>query len=235
MGSNPGGDQHLGGFGGIGGGQNGRTDEAWPAKIGTPPVLKFDSKVFETKFAQESKNQYDGGNKGGEAWKVFIRGYLLSKVPMMKYMLKWAEDFGTVVITPMNVMSMSMYLDEDPMIMNHLLWSFLNVNLTDAAREIFCNVPDSEGFEAWRRIHCHIYCRTERRRDELYRQIHDPKSANNAQDVAGMLEEWDTNQRLHRNLGGIDLRFDELKNIVLKIIPKIIRDNLVFKLKEFTK
>ena len=70
MGSNPGGDQHLGGFGGIGGGQNGRADEAWPAKVGSSPVLKFDSKVFETKFAQESKNQYDGGNTGGEAWKA---------------------------------------------------------------------------------------------------------------------------------------------------------------------
>ena len=58
--------------------------EAWPPRTGSLPTLKFDSKVFETKFAQESKNQYDGGSKGWEAWRVHIRGYLLSMVPMMK-------------------------------------------------------------------------------------------------------------------------------------------------------
>ena len=69
----------------------------WPPKTGSPPTLKYDSKVFETKFAQESKNQFDGG-KGGEAWKVLIRGYLLGKIPMMKYVLKWAEDSKSVEV-----------------------------------------------------------------------------------------------------------------------------------------
>ena len=79
---------------------------------------------------------------------------------MMKYVLKWEESHGTNIITPSNVMSLAPHLDEDPFVMNHLLWAFLNVNLTNAAREIFCNVPDSEGFEAWHRVYSHVFSRT---------------------------------------------------------------------------
>ena len=60
---------------------------------GVAPVHRVDSKVFETKFGQEHKNQF-AGNKGGEAWKVLMRGYLLGRVPVMKYLLEWAADFG---------------------------------------------------------------------------------------------------------------------------------------------
>ena len=157
----------------------------------------------------------------------------MGKAPMMKHMLRWAESYGSVAITASDIANMVPYLDEDPAVMSHLLWAFLNVNLTQAAREIFCNVPDSEGFEAWRRVYCHIFSRTERRRDELYRQIHDPKGTTKPHEVAGILEEWDTNQRLYKDLGGVPLRFDELRSIVLKIIPELLRDNLVFKLNDF--
>ena len=74
--------------------------EQWPPRTGQPPTLRCDAKVFETKFAQEGKNVYDGGAKGGEAWKVLIRGYLLGRVPMMKFLLKWAEDHGNAPIMP---------------------------------------------------------------------------------------------------------------------------------------
>ena len=139
---------------------------AWPPRAWCSPTLKYDSKIFETKFAQEAKNTYDG-SKGGEAWKVLIRGYLLGRVPMMKYVLKWAEDHGSNPVTAQGIAGLVDYLDEEPMVLIHLLWAFLNVNLTGAAREIFCNVEDSQGLEVWRRVHRHIYSRSERRQDEL--------------------------------------------------------------------
>ena len=163
-------------------------------------MLKYDSRVFETKFGQESKNQFDG-SKGGEAWKVLIRGYLLGKVPMMGPILKWVEEHGSQPVTEAGIVGLMMKLDEDPFIVNHLLWAFLNINLTSKAREIFCNVNDSQGFEAWRRIHRHIFSTTERRQDELYHIIHNPKVAHSPQEVHGVLEDWDTNQRLYKELG----------------------------------
>ena len=101
------------------------------------------------------------------------------------------------------------------------------------AREIFCNVPDSQGLEVWKRIHRHVYSTTERRQDELYHAIHNPKVAHSPQEVSAVLEDWDTNQRLFKELGGIPLREDELEHLVLKIVPANIRDDLIFKLREF--
>ena len=51
---------------------------SWPPRTGSSPTLKYDGKIFETKFAQEQRNQFDGV-KGGEAWKMIIRGYPLGK------------------------------------------------------------------------------------------------------------------------------------------------------------
>ena len=72
-------------------------------------MLKYDAKIFETKFAQESRNQFDD-SKGGEAWKVLIRGYLLGKIPMMKHILKWAEDSKTTEIHTGAVGSLGPYI-----------------------------------------------------------------------------------------------------------------------------
>ena len=152
---------------------------------------------------------------------------------MMGCLLKWAEDHGGNNVTMQGIQQLINFLDEDPFVINHLLWAFLNVNLTGRAREIFCNVQDSQGFEAWRRIHRHIYSTTERRQDELYHAIHNPKRASTPQEVSGVLEEWDTNQRVFKELGGVPLREDELNNLVLKIVPDKIREDLIFKLRDF--
>ena len=50
------------------------------------------------------------------------------------------------------VESLRPYLDEDPVGINHALWAVTNVNFVEAAREIFCNTQQSNGFEVWRDI-----------------------------------------------------------------------------------
>ena len=87
-------------------------------------------------------------------------------------------------------------------VIDHLLWGFLNLNLTGAAREIFSNTDSSQGLEVWRKIHLLIYSKTERRQDELYVKIHNPNAAAHAGEVSKALEEWDTNQRFFRVVGG---------------------------------
>ena len=209
-----------------------RGPTGWPPATGNAAKHGVGARIFETKFAQESKNQF-AGVRGGEAWKVLIRGYLLGRAPIMKFLLKWAEDFGTMEITSDAVQGLKMFMDEDPEVMDHLLWAFLNINLTGAAREIFCNCQDSQGLEAWRRINRLIFSRTEQRHDELYKLIHNPRSASNPAEVQAVLEEWTTNQRLFKEIGGVPLREDELRNLVLKVVPAIIRDQLIFKLRDF--
>ena len=114
------------------------------------------------------------------------------------------------------------------MVVNHVLWSFVNVNLVEAAMEILCNTQQSNGFEVWRTINLLIFSRNERRRDKFYCQIHAPRTATGLADVPKAFEEWDTNQRLHSEVGGMPLRDDTRWNLVMKVVPHVIREQLIF-------
>ncbi len=162
-----------------------------------------------------------------------IRGYFLDRLPISKQLLHWAGGYKKANIPIADVQGLSAWMNEDPLVINHLLWAFFNINLVGEAREICCNVEDSHGLEVWRRIHRLIFSKTERRHDELYTAIHNPKAARHPGEVHGVLEEWSTNQRLFREIGGVALREDELRNMIIKIVPPTIRDQLIFKIKDF--
>ena len=206
--------------------------DPWPQPAGDWPVLRYGAKTFDYKFGQDARNQYDGGPKSGEAWKAAMRTYLVGVRPPMKYLLTWAERRDKDPITPEALEPLQAWMDEDPVMVGHLLRAFLVVNLTGAALAIHANCGESNGFEVWRRMNQAIFARAERRQDELYTKIHNPRAAANAQDVAAALEEWDTNQRLFGMGGGVKLRDDELRNLVMKLVPANIRDQLVYKIQE---
>ena len=211
------------------------TSSRWnwsPQPTGTWPRLSYDSKVFETKFAQERHNQWSG-KVDGHGWREFIRCYLIGRLPAVKHVLKWAEQHRGKEIATAEVANLRAHMDEDPVVVGHLLWAFFNVNLTDKARDIFCNVEESHGLEVWRRVVSRIDYKGENRLDELYNLIHHPRGVSKCEDVAQALEDWDTNQRLYRNAGGTPLRDDELKNIVKKIIPEVIRDQIILTTHQF--
>ena len=192
--------------------------------------MNYDSKVFEIKYAQDSRNQYDGG-KSGTAWHTLTRGYLMSRCPIVKQLLQWAEDFKKETVTAQHVEALWYYMDEDPSVVNHLLWAFFNVNLTAAAREIFCNVEDFNGLEVWRRIVLKINHKGERRRDELFDLVQHPKGTDKCEEVAAVMEDWDTNQRVFVEAGGDPLRDAEKDRILKKIVPGILVNELI--LREF--
>ena len=173
--------------------------------MGLDPKLAFDSKVFETKYAQDTRNQFDGG-KTGASWRTLIRGYIMSRCPIAKYLLQWAEDFKKEKITMEHVQNLDPIMGENPMITDHLLWAFFNVNLVGVAREIFCNVGDFQGLEVWRRINMKINDKGEKTRDELSEKIQNPKGTHKCEETAQVLGKWDTNQRLFMEAGGLALR-----------------------------
>ena len=188
--------------------------------------LRYDSKTFETKTAQEPRNQYDGG-KTGISWKSLTRGYFISRMPSIKKLLNWAEDAGKTPIQGEDVARLSGHFQDDPVVMDHLLWGYFNVNLVGAAREIFCNVPESRGLEVWRRISQKINDRSEVRRDELYELVRHPVGTKKYEEVAQIVETWDTNQRLYSEAGGGNLPDDDRKRIFKKMLPDLIRDSLI--------
>ena len=57
--------------------------------------------------------------------------------------------------------------------------------------------------------------------------------ATKCSDVAAVMEDWATQQRLYKEAGGEDLRTEEKRVIVKKIIPEIIKQQLVLQVHEF--
>ena len=188
--------------------------------------LRYDSKTFEIKIAQETKNQFDGG-KNGISWKSLTRGYLVGRLQMVGELLDWAEKAGKTTISKYDVERLQPYYSEDPLVVDHLLWAWLNSNLTGAAREIFCNVAESRGLEVWRRICLKINDRSEVRKDELYEKVRHPVGTKKYDEVAQVIENWDTNQRLYQEAGGDALPDDDKRRILKKMLPDMIRDALI--------
>ena len=115
---------------------------------------------------QLKENQFDR-QKGGEQWKSLVGNYLVIRHHMMAYILRWAEGRGNNPVTRDAVESFKRWMDEDPHVIDHLLWRFLNLNLAGAARGIFSNTCFSNGLEVWRKIHALIFAATERRQGDL--------------------------------------------------------------------
>ena len=97
-----------------------RGPTGWPPATGNAAKHGVDARIFETKFAQESKNQF-AGVRGGEAWKVLIRGYFVGRLPVCKQLLQWAEEFKGNSIAMQDVQGLAGWMEEDPVVINHLL------------------------------------------------------------------------------------------------------------------
>ena len=180
-----------------------------------------DSKLFEMKFALETRNQFDG-NKNGTHWKRIVSGHFIGQYLKMFDIFNWAEQQRNTTITTELAQSLQPWVDDDILIISHLMWKFLNVNLTDSAFEIFSNVPISNGLDAWRRIMNKVNDKSPARKDELLTLINSPGKATKCEDVDKLFESWDTNTRIYRELGGEEVSNDSKKHIMKKIIPQIL-------------
>ena len=78
-----------------------------------------------------------------------------------------------------------------------------------------------------------IFATNKRRQDEFYDKIHKPKAAANASKVASALEDGDTNQGLQRGVGGVPLREEELRNLLLKMLPNDMRIHVLQNMRTF--
>ena len=123
-------------------------------------------------------------------------------LPVVKDLLDWAERSGKIPLTEEAVRNLAPHMEEDPMVVNHLLWAFFQSNLVGAAKEIFDNVSEFQGLEVWRRLCDKINVFGENRRDELYEKVRHPRGTNKFEEVGRVIEEWDTSQRLFVLAGG---------------------------------
>ena len=127
-----------------------------PPPFSIPPTRNSkweDRHPFSDKVAMTREHKYDGVH-GGTTWRKSTRNYVVSRAYEMDVLLKLSEaredDPATVRslyktangwITPVRLQFLSMEL-----------WGCFNLNITGEARQIFENVEDLQGFEAWRKL-----------------------------------------------------------------------------------
>ena len=109
------------------------------------------------------------------------------------------------------------------------MWNFFNANLVGPAKEIFDNVDMYQGLEVWRKITQRINVWGERRRDELAEIVNNPKFTGKVEDMAKVLEAWDTSHRHYVAVGGRALMDEDRLRILKKIVPQVLLNDLITK------
>lgn len=202
-----------------------------PLQAGNSNRPQEPGNLFSEKVALSKENQFDG-KKQRSTWKTTTRNYFLTKATDIDYILDLVEahedvpakahDIG-VALRGILRSARVQYLAEE-------VWGYLNLNLTDAAREIFENVPRREGFEAWRKFLKIIGRRCEVCRIELTPKIQSSQAAATLSEVQGALEKWDTDVRHYREAGGRPLSYDERRVALISILPDKVRRDMLMRI-----
>ena len=193
---------------------------------------------FDTKDMGLPK--YNGADKHGvkEMWRKKVTFFLHSRNPDMRDLLRWAE-LEKEAITPGSLTSAAFSspllqgLKEDPEVMAYHLWGFLNVNLTDAAWDIFEGVDMENGLEVWRLVNIDT---TQKSHAELLRledEVNRPTRLKDVRDIPRGLLEWDAAYRTFLEAGG--QKFDDHRKtwILMQLLPSIVTDKVKWELEKF--
>jgi hypothetical protein len=95
-------------------------------------------------------------------------------------LLKWAEQQTEPIIAASIEEAVTSddemaKVNNDPEVLAHFLWGFLNISLTDDAWDIFDNVDIGSGLEVWRLVNLDTTQKTEGELMEMEDLVQNPK------------------------------------------------------------
>ena len=133
------------GFGGYGGGKGdgyggGKGDGGGKGGgYGGERAITWNSKVFDTKIAEQKDRQFNGDHAKGDSWYRATREYLCGCCPDSDAMLQWAERFTMheSVITDQDVEQCNVGMCIWPTVFSGHLWNWLNLNVNGSAKTLF--------------------------------------------------------------------------------------------------
>ena len=117
----------------------------------------------------------------------------------------------------------------DPSVLDGHLWAFLNLNLTNQAKEVFNNVPSVHGLEVWWGLMGELFPLTDFRQMDFQTKVYAPAGATTLQRIPPAIGSWETSFRKFNESGGF-IDDKSKKNIFLKMLPKVAAYPLVMTL-----
>ena len=204
---------------------------------GQKKLLKSSKPPFDSKAAQDDLPRFNGKEKA-ELWRKKVTYYLHSRNANMQNLLRWAE-LQTEPISALSletavheVDSLAM-LSDDPEVLSYHLWGFLNVNLVDAAWDLFDGVPMENGLEVWRVVNLEITQKTQSELLALEDQVLTPSRETEIRDIDKALVAWDAALRNYIEAGGTSLSKHRQVGAIMRLIPVKVRDQALWEFDKF--
>ena len=140
---------------------------------GAMGAIDFKGKsLLDDKLAFQSEYRYDGG-KGGVKWKKKLENYFISRAPIIKGLLTWAESQDLEVITAKHLRQAvgPALTEEQIQMVDGGIWGFLSAALTGGAETIFDGADSLQGIDAWRRMVRYVEDGKDSRLEDLREEV----------------------------------------------------------------
>ena len=107
--------------------------------------------MLDEKLATMDEYRYDGV-RNGLRWKVKLTNHIISRVPILKEILDWAEsqDLQPIDRSLFREATHGHLTDEQRMTVQASVWGFLAACLSGSAETHFMRAPQLNGLDAWR-------------------------------------------------------------------------------------
>ena len=108
-----------------------------------------DRSLFDDKVMLTAEYQWDG-TKGGAAWKSRVERYFITKAPVLRELLEWAEAQDAATISESQVVEATSrrLTEEQAMAVNAQICGFLSGCVQGTAETMFRRADCFNGFDA---------------------------------------------------------------------------------------
>ncbi len=232
----------FGGAHGAGGAPRGHAPPAHAVQRGPkslPLALKGplgaigykDRGVFDEKVALQEEYRFNG-SKGGLAWKGKTERYFISRAPILKDLLDWAEECDLDIITVEKLQqAVGIHLTEEQVLnLNAAIWGFLSGAVSGTAEIIFKRAETLNGIDAWRRLAHYVEHGKEVRLENLRREVKmlHTKPITSLDKVEEGVAEWENTMNEYALAGGTSFTDAERKADLLAVLPAELRELMLW-------
>ncbi len=188
--------------------------------------------LFDEKLTTQAEYRYDGA-KDGAAWKSKVERHFISRAPVLKNLLAWAEEeeLEAISVDKLQQAAGIKFDGEQCMIVNAAIWGFLSAATSGTAEIIFEGAQTLNGFDAWRRLARSIEKGKSVRLEQLRREVKllYLKKIPSLDRVEEGIASFENKIREYTSLGGTAQSNDEMKQDLLNILPGDLSSQLLWR------
>ncbi len=188
--------------------------------------------LFDDKIAMQSDFSFNG-LKGGMAWKGKVERYFISRIPILKTILEWAEAEELYEITEARFEEAVRDTLEPLQVqtLNAALWGFLSGSVSGTAETMFKGADSLNGLDAWRRLARYVDHGRAMRLETLRREVKliHLKPIPSLEKVEEGVAEFENVLNEYIQVGGTPISAEEKKSDLLAVLPTELRETLLWR------